>query len=68
MVVSNVAFDETTFQEQRTAFQRTGQALAPDAHGSVVVRTTLGYDAKRIALFTKKEAERRKRPRPDPIS
>jgi pre-mRNA-processing factor 17 len=63
---SNIAFDESTFAEQRTAFQRTGQALAPNEHGSVVVRTTLGYDTKRLALFTKKDNDRRKRPRPDP--
>jgi pre-mRNA-processing factor 17 len=62
----NVAFDEATFQQERANFQRHGQALAPDEAGTTVVRTTLGYDAKRLKLFTEQEEQRRKRPRPDP--
>jgi len=59
----NIAFDETTFHEQRATFQRTGKALAPEGHE--IVRTTLGYDPKRLQFFAKQEEERaRKRPRP----
>lgn len=65
---TNVAFDEATFSEQRNAFQRTGLASAPDEAGTTIVRTTLGYDAKRLKLFAEKEQERRKRPRPNPTS
>lgn len=63
---ANVAFDETTFTEQRAAFERTGRAMAPTDDGQAVLRTTLGYDSRRLELFAKKEEERRKRPRPDP--
>ena len=65
---TNVAFDEATFQEQRTAFQRTGRAAAPDDQGTTVVRTTLGYNSNRLKLFAEQEEQRRKRPRPDPTS
>ena len=60
---SNVHFDETTFQEQRTAFQRTGQALAPDDTGNMVTRTTMGYAPQRLQYFAEQEETRRKRPR-----
>lgn len=60
---TNVAFDETTFAEQRTAFQRTGRALAPTEEGQEVLRTTLGYDAKRLEKFAQREQVMRKRPR-----
>lgn len=60
-ISSNFAFDESTFNEQRTRFQRTGRALADD--GQTVLRTTLGYDRKRLELFTQQEESRRKRPR-----
>lgn len=63
----NVAFDETTFAEQRMNFQRSGQALAPNDHGGTIQRTTLGYSAARLERFAAEEEERRnnKRPRPD---
>jgi pre-mRNA-processing factor 17 len=63
---ANIAFDETTFREQRAAFERTGRALAPDSDGQQILRTTLGYSSGRLELFAKKEEDRRKRPRPDP--
>jgi pre-mRNA-processing factor 17 len=63
-VEENVAFDESTFHEQRAAFQRSGKAVDPD--GSEILRTTLGYDSHRLELFAKKEQDRRKRPRPEP--
>jgi len=62
----NTAFDETTFHEQRKAFQREGRALAPTSEGNEVLRTTVGYTSHRLAQFAQKEEERRKRPRPDP--
>jgi len=63
----NEAFDETTFHEQRKAFQREGRALAPTSEGNEVLRTTLGYTSHRLAQFAKQEEDRRnKRPRPDP--
>ena len=58
---ANLKFDETEFSKQRTAFQRTGHAVAPD--NKLVVRTTLGYDSKRLAAFRKKDEQRKKRPR-----
>jgi pre-mRNA-processing factor 17 len=63
---ANIAFDETTFTENRAAFERTGRALAPSANGEQILRTTLGYSSGRLELFAKKEEDRRKRPRPDP--
>lgn len=63
---ANVAFDEMAFAEQRAAFQRSGQALAPTDEGNIVLRTTLGYDRARLEKFTAVEEERRKRPRPNP--
>lgn len=63
---ANVAFDETTFHEQRLAFQKSGRALAPTEDGQEVLRTTLGYEPKRLAYFASKEEDRRKRPRPSP--
>lgn len=60
---ANVHFDETTFHEQRTAFQRSGQALAPNETGTIVTRTTLGYTSKRLELLTGQELKRSKRPR-----
>jgi hypothetical protein len=41
--------DETAFSEQRTAFD-----------GQQVLRTTLGYDSRRLELFARKEEDRRK--------
>ena len=63
---TNVAFDGATFSEQRNNFQRTGLAEAPDAQGTTVARTTLGYNKDRLKLFEQQEEQRRKRPRPDP--
>ena len=63
---TNVAFDETAFAEQRHAFQRTGQALAPTADGGPqqhVYRTTLGYSAARLQTFAAREQVLTKRPR-----
>lgn len=62
-VEKNITFDETTFNEQRNAFQRSGRALAPDATGTVVTRTTLGYDTKRLQYFEKQAEQLKKRPR-----
>lgn len=62
---TNVAFEEATFQEQRNNFQRTGRASAPDAEGTEVVRTTLGYSRQRLQEFAKIEEQRRKRQRPN---
>ncbi len=42
-IQANVTFDHTAFEEQRNAFQRSGQAIAPDARGSVVDRGTYGH-------------------------
>jgi pre-mRNA-processing factor 17 len=60
---ANVAFDETTFNEQRTAFQRSGRALAPNTTGELVTRTTLGYTEKRLEHFAEQAEKHRKRPR-----
>lgn len=60
---ANVTYDESTFQEQRTAFQRTGRAQAPDAEGTIITRTTLGYDPKRLEYFEQQAEQARKRPR-----
>lgn len=60
---ANVTYDETVFHEHRTAFQRTGIAQAPDAEGTIVTRTTLGYDTKRLEYFEKQAEQARKRPR-----
>lgn len=62
-VEANVTFDETTFNEQRTAFQRTGRALAPNSTGQEVQRTTLGYTEKRLEYFAEQSEKQRKRPR-----
>jgi pre-mRNA-processing factor 17 len=62
---ANVAFDGPTFSLQRTSFQRTGMALAPTDDGQVVMRTTLGYDRKRLELLAQQEVSRKKRPRVD---
>jgi pre-mRNA-processing factor 17 len=60
---ASIAFDETTFNEQRTSFQRSGRALAPNSTGEVVTRTTLGYDTKRLDYFAQQSEKHRKRPR-----
>ena len=60
---ANVTVDETTFHEQRTTFQRTGIAQAPDDEGTIITRTTLGYDDKRLEYFEKEAEQARKRPR-----
>lgn len=60
---ANVHIDETTFHQERTTFQRTGRAQGPDAQGSEIVRTTLGYDAKRLERFEEEAQQARKRPR-----
>ncbi|GAX11758.1 pre-mRNA-processing factor 17 [Fistulifera solaris] len=57
---TTVAFDNTAFQQQRTTFARTGQALAPEGH--VMVRTTLGYDAHRLEQWVQQE-QTTKRPK-----
>ena len=44
---SNVAFDETTFKEERNAFQRSGVALAPDEVGTRVERGEYGYQRRK---------------------
>jgi WD domain, G-beta repeat len=59
--------DEYNFSQQRTAFQRTGQALAPTDTGEVVYRTTLGYTSQRLEQFAKDEAERNDRTRKRPL-
>lgn len=46
-IKGNIAFDHISFEEQRNAFQRTGEARAPDAHGSTVVRGTYGHTRRR---------------------
>ena len=40
---TNVAFDEFTFHEQRTTFQKMGVALAPDETGTVVRASEYGH-------------------------
>lgn len=60
-IQTNVAVEESSFAEQRTNFQRTGQAVAPT--GEVVLRTTLGYSAERMRQFAEAEERRTKRPR-----
>lgn len=60
----NLQFDAEAFKQQRTQFQRSGKAVGPD-QDTTVVRTTLGYTAKRLEEFEKKEEERRKRPKFD---
>lgn len=62
---ANVAFDEAAFKNQRSEFQRTGQAIGPGDSGEVVQRTTLGYDSQRLEKFAEIEEKRRKKPRPD---
>lgn len=62
IVEKNFGLDPTTFKQQRTQFQRTGQALGPDLD-STVVRTTLGYNSNRLRQFERQEQERQKRPR-----
>eukprot|EP00526_Cylindrotheca_closterium_P006248 CAMPEP_0113625836 /NCGR_PEP_ID=MMETSP0017_2-20120614/13350_1 /TAXON_ID=2856 /ORGANISM="Cylindrotheca closterium" /LENGTH=586 /DNA_ID=CAMNT_0000535973 /DNA_START=24 /DNA_END=1784 /DNA_ORIENTATION=+ /assembly_acc=CAM_ASM_000147 len=57
----NYQFDEAAFKKQRTKFQRTGQAVGPNQQS--VVRTTLGYTAKRLEQFEKAENDRQKRPK-----
>lgn len=46
-IKANVVFDHTSFEEQRNAFQRSGQARAPDQHGSLVDRGTYGHTRRR---------------------
>lgn len=60
---SNVAFDETAFHEQRNAFQRTGQALAPTEDGTEIRRTTLGYGTHRLEKFASRDQVLAKRQR-----
>ena len=60
---TNVAFDEAAFHEQRNAFQRSGQALAPTEDGTEIRRTTLGYNAHRLEKFAAREEVLAKRPR-----
>uniref|UniRef100_A0A7S3P8G6 Pre-mRNA-processing factor 17 n=1 Tax=Amphora coffeiformis TaxID=265554 RepID=A0A7S3P8G6_9STRA len=60
---TNVAFDETAFHEQRNAFQRSGQALAPTEDGTEIRRTTLGYHPQRLEKFAVREEVLAKRPR-----
>jgi pre-mRNA-processing factor 17 len=62
---TDLTFDDVTFDTQRTTFQRTGRALAPTVDGQEVLRTTLGYDKKRLELMAAQEESRRKRPRPN---
>lgn len=57
---TNICIDETTFHEQRTSFQATGQALAPET-GNLVQRTALGYDSKRLEAFAKQDEQRAKK-------
>lgn len=53
----NLAFDPVQFKKQRTQFQRTGQAVAPDQQ-STVLRTTLGYSKHRLRELEWKEHQR----------
>lgn len=41
--MKKIMFDPTSFEEQRTAFQRTGEALAPDEYGTTVQRGNYGH-------------------------
>jgi pre-mRNA-processing factor 17 len=43
----NIAFDHTSFEEQRNSFQRSGQARAPDERGTLVDRGTYGHTRRR---------------------
>ena len=54
-------YDEVSFQQERTQFQRSGQATSAD--GSKIYRTTLGYDPQRLEKMAEREAAQRKRPR-----
>ena len=64
-VQANVALDETSFQEQRHQFQRTGRAqmvVASHQEGTdsnhELVRTTLGYDPQRLEKFAQQDKQR----------
>ena len=46
-IKANVAFDHTSFEEQRNAFQRSGRALAPDERGTSIDRGTFGHTRRR---------------------
>jgi len=59
-----IGFDRATFDEQRTSFQRTGTAVAPE--GQEIFRTTYGYHTNRLEKFAAEDVVRRKRPRPNP--
>ena len=59
---ANHNMDEMDFRKQRTAFQRTGRAKAPEGDDKVV-RTTLGYNRQRLEAFKKQEEQLSKRPR-----
>lgn len=69
-VLANIAVDEITFAEQRAMFQREGQAAAPLAittsqlQQQQALRTTLGYNSRRLEQFSNVEEHRRKRQRP----
>ncbi|GKY92479.1 hypothetical protein MPSEU_000218300 [Mayamaea pseudoterrestris] len=58
----NVHYDQDDFHRQRTLFQAKGQATAPES-SDLVQRTTLGYDAPRLAQFAKRDEERATRKR-----
>jgi pre-mRNA-processing factor 17 len=60
---SNVAYDYTNFNEQRTAFQRDGIANAPVEDGNILaIRTTLGYTNSRLEQMVNVEQNRSIRP------
>lgn len=61
-IQTNVAVETTSFAEQRTNFQRSGQAMAPGGQDQVL-RTTLGYSKERLRQFAEAEERKSKRPR-----
>lgn len=53
-IKANITFDHTSFEEQRNAFQRSGNALAPDERGTAVDRGTYGHTRRRLNKETKR--------------
>lgn len=51
-----VTVDSKSFVRERKKFQRTGRAVGPDDK-TIVIRTTLGYNADRLQKFTELEVE-----------
>ena len=53
-IKANITFDHTSFEDQRNAFQRSGNALAPDERGTAVDRGTYGHTRRRLNKETKR--------------